>query len=158
MRKGIISVLSALTGAAIGAGAVGKVVTGEKEKAKAMSDKHLALFLMMNQWVKVKQEGKNLAEYFKENSYKKIAIYGMSYAGETLVDELKNTEIEVAFGIDKNADSIYADVDIVSLEDDFVEVDAVVVTAIAFFDEIEEKLSEKVDCPILSLEDILFEI
>ena len=37
-------------------------------------------------------------------------------------------------------------------------VDAVVVTAITFFDEIEERLSEKVDCPIISLEDILYEV
>lgn len=81
MKKGIISVLSALTGAAIGAGAVGKVASKATDKAQAMSDKHLALFFMMNQWVKVKQEGKNLSTYFSEKGYKTIAIYGMSYAG-----------------------------------------------------------------------------
>ncbi len=158
MKKGIISVLSALTGAAIGAGAVGKVVIEEKDKAKSMSDKHLALFLMMNQWVKVKQESKNLSEYFEKNGYQKIAVYGMSYAGETLIDELKNTKTEVVYGIDKNADCIYSDLDIVSTEDELKAVDAVVVTAITFFDEIEEKISEKLDCPILSLEDILYEV
>ena len=45
-----------------------------------------------------------------------------------------------------------------SIDDDLEEVDAVVVTAITFFDEIEEKLSQKIDCPIISLEDILYEI
>lgn len=58
MKKGVISVLSALTGAALGAGAVGKVTSEPLRKAKDMSDKHLALFLMMNQWVKIKQEGR----------------------------------------------------------------------------------------------------
>ena len=29
---------------------------------------------------------------------------------------------------------------------------------VVFFDEIEEKLSMKIDCPIISLEDILYEI
>ena len=158
MKKGIISVLSALTGAAIGAGAVGKMSGDKTQKMKAMSDKHLALFLLMNQWVKVKQEGKNLSSYLEKNGYKKIAVYGMSYAGETLIDELKNTEVEVVYGIDKKADSLYADVDIVSVDDPLDEVDAVVVTAITFFDEIEEKLSEKLDCPIISLEDILYEV
>ena len=61
MKKGFISALSALTGAAIGVGAAGKIVAKEARKAKSMSDKHLALFLMMNQWVKVKQDGKNLS-------------------------------------------------------------------------------------------------
>lgn len=158
MKKSIISILSALTGAAFGAGTVGKV-TGEKiSKIKGMSDKHLALFLMMNQWVKVKQESKNLSKYFENNGYKRIAIYGMSYAGETLIDELKSGDITVAYAIDKNADSIYADVDVVSMDDKLEEVDAIVVTAITFFDEIEEKLSEKIDCPIISLEDILYEV
>ncbi len=158
MKKGLISVLSALTGAVIGAGAVGKVTAKSIDKVKNMSDKHLALFLMMNQWVKVKQESKNLSEYFEKNGYKKIAIYGMSYAGETLIDELKDSNIIVAYTIDKNADSIYSDIDIVSVEEDLKPVDAVVVTAITFFDEIEEKLSAKIDCPIISLEDILYDI
>lgn len=82
----------------------------------------------------------------------------MSYAGETFVDELKNTGITIAYGIDKNADTIYSDIDIFTMEDSLEEVDAVVVTAVTFFDEIEEKLCEKLDCPIISLEDILYEV
>ena len=82
----------------------------------------------------------------------------MSFAGETLIDELKNSAIEVVYGIDKRANSLYADVDIVSIEDSLEDVDAVIVTAITFFDEIEEKLSDKLDCPIISLEDILCEV
>lgn len=125
---------------------------------KGYADKHLALFLMMNQWVKVKQKGKNVAEYLEKRGYKKIAIYGMSYAGETLVDELKGTDIQVVYGLDKNAASIYSDVVILTMDDSLVEVDAVVVTAIFFFDEIMQSLAQKLDCPIISLEDILYEI
>lgn len=158
MKKPVISILSTLAGAALGACVVGKVSLDKTKKVQLMSDKHLSLFLMMNQWVKVKQEGKSLDVYFETNGYKKIAIYGMSYAGETLVDELKNTGITVAYGIDKRADSLYADLDIVTMEDDLGDVDAIVVTAITFFDEIEEQLLEKIDCPILSLEDILYEV
>lgn len=158
MKKGMISVLSVLAGAAVGAGTIGKMAGKATDKAQAMSDKHLALFLMMNQWVKVKQEGKNLSSYFEEKGYKKIAVYGMSYAGETLLDELKDSEVEVAYGIDKNADGIYADVDIVSVDDELDDVDAIIVTAITFFDEIDEKLSQKINCPIISLEDVLYEV
>lgn len=158
MKKGVISVLSVLAGAAVGAGTIGKIEGEMLDKTQKMSDKHFALFQMMNQWVKVKQEGKNLSTYFTNNGYKKIAIYGMSFAGETLIEELRGSEIEIAYGIDQNAAAIYADVDIMSVEDALDEVDAVVVTAITFFDEIEEKLSRKLDCPIISLEDILYEI
>ena len=154
MKKGIISVVSVSIGAVVGAGMVGKVMSGETEKLKVSSDKHLDLFLMMNQWVKVKQDEKNLSEYFEKNNYQKIAIYGMSYAGETLLNELRDTNIEVVYGIDRNADKIYSDLDIVSAEDDLAEVDAIIVTAITFFDEIEQQLSKKVNCPIISLENI----
>lgn len=158
MKKSIISALSALIGVIFGAATVKKIAKETINKTKSMSDKHLALYLMMNQWVKVKQEGKNLTSYFEKNDYKNIAIYGMSYAGETLFDELRDTEITVAYGVDKNADTIYADVAVVSIDDDLESVDAVVVTAITFFDEIEKKISAKIDCPIISLEDILYEV
>ena len=82
----------------------------------------------------------------------------MSFAGETLVDELKGTDIQVLYGIDKRGDSIYADIDIVTMEQSLDAVDAVVVTAVTFFEEIEEELCRKVECPILSLGDILYQI
>lgn len=162
MKKGTISVISAITGALIGTVAGAKTVakmTGVSEgKTEELSEKHFALFLLMNQWVKVKQEGKNLSSYFEKNGYKKIAVYGMSYVGETLVSELKGTEIQVDYGIDRNAASLYTDIDVLTMEDTLAEVDAIVVTAITFFDVIEEQLRGKVDCPIISLEDILYEI
>lgn len=158
MKKGLMSALSALAGAAIGAGTVGKAAGKAANKKQMMSDKHLALFLMMNQWVQVKQEGKNLADYLGKNGYKSIAIYGMSYAGERLLDELKGSDVTVKYGIDKKADGIYSEIDVVSPCDVSDDVDAVVVTSIYFMDEIEEILSAKMSCPILSLEDILYEV
>ncbi len=155
MKKEIISLLS---GAIIGAGTVRKIMYEKENEVQKISSKHLALFLMMNQWVKVKQEGKSLAEYFKKKGYKNIAIYGMSYVGETLLEELKNTDIHIAYGIDKNAESIYSDISIVSIDDKLQKVDVIIVTAITFFDEIEKTLSKKINCPIISLEDILYEI
>ena len=130
----------------------------DRYERQRVFDKYLALFLMMNQWVKVKQDGKNLVSYFEKNGYKRIAIYGMSTAGKTLLDELNGTSIQVAYGIDKNADKICSEINILSMGDDLEPVDAVVVAAITFFDEIKEKLSEKVKYPIISLKDILAEV
>lgn len=158
MKKLTLSLLSVLGGAATSAVAVRKVTGKAAEVQRNMSEKHLALFLMMNQWVAVKQEGKNLADYFEKQGYKSIAVYGMSYAGERLLEELKGSDIQVQYGIDKNADNIYMDVNIVTMEDELKPVDAIVVTPIFFFDDIEEELSQKIDCPIISLEDVLYEV
>ena len=157
MKKEVVSILTGFVGAAVGAVAVGKVKGEKLSKEREMSYKHLELFKMMNQWVKVKQDGKSLVSYLERNGYKRIAVYGMSYAGETLVNELKNSAVTVAYGIDKNAASLYSDIEIVSMDDELDDVDAIVVTAITFFNEIEDQLSERIDCPIISLEDILYE-
>ena len=158
MKKFVFSILSALAGMFAGAVAVRKMASEKITRTKSMSDKHLELFKVMTQWVQVKQEGKNLASYLEENGYKTIAIYGMSYAGETLVYELKDSGITVVYGIDNNSDFIFSDMKIVTMEDDLEKVDAIVVTAITFFDEIEKALSEKTDCPVISLEEILYEV
>lgn len=159
MKKGIIgTILSTAAGVVVSAGVVMARMEKSLNEKQNTSNKHFALFKMMNQWVRIKQEGKNLAEYFKENGYEKIAVYGMSYAGETLVYELNDSGITVEYGIDQNAKSLYLDIDIYEPDDDLKEVNALVVTAITFFDEIEEKMSQKLDCPIISLEDILYEI
>ena len=150
--------LSLLTGTIIGAIVVNKKESNRKQKIQNLSDKHLDLFLMMNQWVKIKQEGKKISTYLREKEYKNIAIYGMSYAGVTLTNELKGSEINVLYGIDKNADTIYADINVVSMDDELKQVDAVIVTAITFYNEIEEAITNKLCCPIISLENILYEL
>lgn len=158
MKKGTIGILSALAGAGAGAVTVSKVMGDKVADVQKMSDKHLALFLMMNQWVRVKQEGKHLADYFTSKGYREIAIYGMSYAGQTLVEELAQSDINIKYGIDKKADAIYSEFDMCYPEDNLEKVDAVVVTTITFFDEVEELLSKQLDCPIISLEDILYTV
>lgn len=139
------------------------IVIAEKKSKKGIinglltANKNYVLFRLMNQWVKVKQEGRNLSEYFRQCGYKKIAIYGMGYIGETLLNELKGTETEVLYGIDRNASSTYANIDVVSLSDEFKPVDAIVVTVIDSFEMVSERVQEKINCPILSIIDVVFD-
>lgn len=160
MKKGMKS-LGALLLGGIAGGIAGVSATGTKLNKKVQlhrtyAQKHLLIMQMFNQWLIDKQEGKSLVKFFEDNEYKSIAIYGMSYLGERLLDELKDSGIEVKYAIDKNADNIYADVEIKRLEDDLPKVDAIIVTAVFFYDEIEEELSGLVDYPVISLEDVLY--
>ena len=118
MKKVVVSALSTVIGAAVGAVVTGKEAQKTVNKTQKMSDKHLALFLMMNRWVEVKQDGKNLINYFHEKGYTSIAIYGMSYAGERLLYELKGSDIEVKCGIDQKADEIYTEVDMITPDEE----------------------------------------
>ncbi len=120
------------------------------------SNKYWQSYLMMNEWVQLRQKGRNLSEFFEARGFKNIAIYGMHHTGITLQNELDGTGINICYGIDANAESIYSDIDVKKPSDDLPSVDAIIVTPIYYFVEIEEKLEEKVTCPILSLDDVVF--
>lgn len=152
------TVLGSALGAAGGAFLVKEKVGKEKERQKQMADKHLALLIMMCDWMRTKQEGKSLAEYLDKKGYKKVAVYGLSYVGERLLDELRDNGIEVEYAVDKKADPAYFDIEICRPEEELSEVDAIIVTAITFYDEIKTMLEDKLQCPILSLEDIIQEL
>lgn len=157
--KGILSTIAGVAAGAVGGAAVaGNAIGKNADKYREMSKKHLALFLLMNEWLIAKQEGKSITEYFKRNNYKSVAVYGLSYVGERVLDELKNSDIEVKYGIDKNAEAMFADIEMYLPEDELPEVDAIIVTPVFFFDEIYTALSDKVSCPIISMEDILRDI
>lgn len=158
MKKGTIAVLSTLLGAAAGAAGSGYLGTKQVEQKAEKVDKFKSYYNMLNQWLILKQEGKNLLEYFEQNNYKTIAIYGMGEMGNRLYDELKDSKIEVKYAVDRNAADTYSELNIIDAEDDFEEVDAIVVTAVFAFSEIESVISEKIECPIISLEDVVYEI
>lgn len=158
MKKGVIHVFAALAGAVTGAATMG-TIQGKAIKKKAEKvDKFKSYYNMLNQWLILKQEGKSLEKYFIDNQYKSVAIYGMGEMGNRLYDELKDTDITVKYAIDKNAASTYSELEVFDLEDDLEPVDAVIVTAVFAFDEIEQDLSKQIDWPIVSLEDVVYEI
>ena len=121
-----------------------------------LNNKNFMQFQLMNQWVKAKQYRSNLSGYFEENGYNHIAIYGMGIVGQTLLEELQKTKIEVVYGIDRNAHKTYTEVDVLTPENALPEVDAIVVTVVESFDNVAQNLKGKIDCPIISLMDVIY--
>ena len=127
------------------------------EKKQTEKEKFKIMYQMMEKWLRLKLEGKNIEDYFKAYGYKHIAIYGMGDVGKNLLNELNNSSIVIDYAIDKAVDSI-ENLKVINPEDELEKVDAIVVTAIAYFDDINEEMSLKVKCPIISLEDIIYEL
>ncbi len=159
MKKRNMAFISMAVGAVAGL-AGGKCLFNKKDKSSDKVMKFKSQFYLVSRWLGLKQEKRNLSEYFEENGYKNIAIYGLGTLGEYLSNELEGTSIEVKFAIDENVDArdnrrypIY------HLDDNFKdEVDAIIVTAIFAFDDIKKKCEEKLNCPIISLEDVIYVI
>ena len=92
-------------------------------------------------------------------NYKKIAIYGMGEFANRLMEELKNSDVEVVYGIDKDVCNSTSRVrNVYSLNDDLPQVDAIVVTPFYDMKSIKCDLKKKVDCPIVSLEEVIWSI
>lgn len=127
------------------------IMRNNEEKMKEFYD-------VLTRWIRMRSPGHQIESYLLDKGVKKVAIYGMKELGEILYDELKETSIEVAYAIDRDAEYIFSDLEVVSPEDELKDVDAVIVTAIHYYSEIAENLEKKLKCPILCIEDVIYEI
>lgn len=113
------------------------------------------LYQYMNRWLFLKQRGISLGSFFVSRGIQTIAIYGFHFMGQRLFDELKDSRVEVAYAIDRNPAMEDYNIPILSPDDTLKHVDAVVITPMWDFLEIKDNLSTKLDCPMISIEDVL---
>lgn len=120
------------------------------------SEKLNQYFRLTDMWLSLKQKGYSLATYFIENNYNKIAIYGMGYLGCILYDDLNGTDITIEYVIDKDKTDLRELITVVSPEEKFYDVDAIVVTIME--DEEEQKAFLKKNCDInqVGLWDVIY--
>lgn len=121
-----------------------------KEKEKKMEQ----YYHILNQWLDIRQNNKGLNQYFKQKGYQKIGIYGMKELGQRLYYELKDSNLQIKL-IDKAAESIWFEDDIISPVDEIPDVDVIVITAAYYFDSIKKEIENKVKCPIISISDVV---
>ncbi len=158
MKTFLLSGISVIAGFSAGTFLTGTKMNEVVVEKQVNEEKFRIMYHMMEKWMRIKQNEIGLDSYFNSYNYKKIAIYGMGDIGRLLINELSKSEIKVIYGIDKNPGAADEKIDIYSPDDELPEVDAIVVTAIAYFDDIEAMLSQKISCPVISLEDIVYEV
>lgn len=151
-----VTILGSIAGLVAGELTIGKARKRAMHKIKEDDLKFHEFYSLLLQWIHMHNDGKKISTYLKSCGYHTVAIYGMKELGEELFYELKNSDIEVKYAIDKNADDLYAEIDIYRPDEELEIVDAVIVTAIHWFDDIERDMRQKLVCPILSLEDVVY--
>ena len=73
--------------------------TTKKEKKE---NKWVAYYHVLNNWMKLKENGRSVEQRLKEMGIKSVSIYGMGDIGKQLVKDLENTDIEVKYAIDRS--------------------------------------------------------
>lgn len=148
-------------------GSIGGVIHFAQKEIKRKEDvlnRYKMYYELTNQWLLNKNDGKNVGEYFERKNYKSIAVYGQGTLGELFCREARNQNVNIEYLIDKNADSVcYSIDDVPTIPLDEIcnqnGVDVIVVTPIANYDDIVNDLgSMNVNCDIISLEDVIYEL
>lgn len=130
-----------------------KIMLEKNEKLQ----KFVGYFELMNIWLELMESNKSVSSYFMSNGYKKIGIYGAGKLGAHLYEQIKNCDIELAYFIDRNIIPFGNNIKVLSMDDDFEDVDVIVVTPVFDYINIRKKLKDKCEYKIVSVEDVLYE-
>ena len=84
---GVFSTLAGMAAGAVAGGVAAQTVSSKKVNQLLEGHKKVhELYMAFDQWLRIRQEGKTLVEFFEKNGYKTVAIYGMKELGERLYD------------------------------------------------------------------------
>lgn len=124
----------------------------DKDKIEKLSE----FYNILVQWVSMKEKGITIDNFMEKKGYRTAAIYGMKELGELLYEEMKSTDVHVKYIVDQFRDPILIDIPVLKPDEPLIPVDVMIVTAVHYYEKIRKMLKSKIDCPIYSLEDILF--
>lgn len=116
------------------------------------------MFMVVNDWLQLKEEGFYLDEYLNQKGIKKIAIYGAGYVGKRLKGELQGSLVEVKFFIDRNADFITEKIPSYTLANAPQSVDAIIITMVQGYEKVVEQLQKKYHVRIVTIRELISEL
>ncbi len=105
--------------------------------------KSVLFYWILTKWMDWKIRGKCVADALLKQNFRQIAVYGYAELGQLLCRELADTKAEVSYVLDKRVkDTGITGLSVYIPQNGLSHVDAVVVTAVYYFDEIKEELSQ----------------
>lgn len=135
-------------------------ITNELWQQERTISKFKLYYEVLNQWLFLKQEKKSLEAYFIKHNYHRIAIYGMGDLGERLYQELEDSNICIAYVIDRSMHAgCQKGIKRYSPDEQFpmTEIDAIIITPVYNYDEIAAMYVYK-KVPLVSLTEVVFDV
>lgn len=130
-------------------------VRKEMQRKNFSVRKHLAIY---KPWLEKMQRGENIADFIVNKEYKSVAVYGLGKPGVSLIQELRNSGVNIAYIIDQRAEEIfYKDIEVYAFSDGLPKVDAVIITTVNDQRELKEKIMSYMKCDVYMLEELVME-
>lgn len=158
MKRAVLSAAAILTCVLSTGFIVRKQMTKEISRLYKLMRKNEIIMKLFDYWLELKQNDISISEKLLCRNFKNAAIYGLGIAGQRLMDELRHeNKVNVKYAIDRNAAQRTADVEILTPDSVFPEVDAIIVSAVTDFEAIRDEIRKKSNCAVISLEDLIYE-
>ncbi len=124
-------------------------ITNEKYQKERKYKKILEL------WMRLRDQKISVSHFFVQKNIKTVAIYGAGILGKHLYYELQDSEIQVACFLDKNTNKAIEQKKCLAPGETMESVDAIIVTPLMEYKEIQKGLAEYYSCAIISIETVL---
>lgn len=111
--------------------------------------------IILNRWLLLKEQKDGMADYFKKNNYKKVAIYGFAAIGQHLYEKLKGTAVEVVCAIDRRQGLSHSQLAIIKPGEKLPDCDVIVVTVVRGAEQIVNDLQSLMDKTVVTLEEVI---
>lgn len=134
----------------------GNIPEDETVELEKRLQKSALFYWILTRWLEFKIKGRNTAELLERSGYHIIAVYGYAELGKLLCRELFNTQIQVAYILDRKVKK--ADIGnypVYTPERGLPNVDSIIVTAVFDFEAIKRELSDMGFRNIISLKELL---
>lgn len=131
-----------------------KVIQKRTQKMELMLQQRNVL----DRWLTLKRRNLSIDKYLEQYGYKKVGIYGLSMLGGHLYNELCHSSVVTRLiGIDRAAVNEYPDMEVFKPDEDFGDIDVVIVTALGDYGNIANKLQEKHSGKIVAMQQVINE-
>lgn len=118
-------------------------------------EKAEANILVLEEWLAMHNRGYSMVDVLKGRRCWVVAIYGMGILGNHLYQELENSDIRVKYIIDRRPIKGVYHAEVCSAEEKLSGVDAVIVTSVYQFEEMERQIRQSNDVQVISLLELL---
>lgn len=125
------------------------------QEVNARNDMYISYYRLLEKWMVVREQGRSARTYFEANGLRKIIIYGLGKMAGHLLEDLKQSDIEIVCAIDKGAVNKNAGFPVISDENDIPEADCIVITPVYDAAAICQTLRDKTMIPLVSLTDVI---
>lgn len=113
-------------------------------------------YYILNRWLYMKERGEKIGDYLKKQHIRRVTIYGMGDMARHLINELKGSECQVVEVVDDMEEYYYDDIKTKLLDNSNNNTDIVIYTDPMLDIKAVEKIQEKMECRVCSIEKLIF--